>query len=576
MSSQEYVNFCHEVHNILLQRLERRETESRRFATRRLAESVLESHYLRLFFRSLAASDPPNAPPFVAIAEDEFVQNTQERHLHGFLAIIVFAGCRIEAAKTFAKRLVAAPVWPPPAGRDSAADVCSLPASRRALTDFFGGDEATADRFFGTQALFCTVVLRQREETTVQDGDTQRLPYIEEELLGSGSFGRVYKVKIARGHIEDRHTDEVSNKEKWVARKDYIVKSQPEDPDVETRVEGNIMKMILSASKTCENILENLGTLNIESPKATYSLFMPLAICDLGAYMKKDGPAAQRDAKSRAGLIRSAMGLATGLRFLHDEMQTPDLERVVCYHMDLKPSNILIFRDANSGSEQGSEPRYIWKLSDFGMSKVKIRHQNRREEERDISSWFRNRREMDQNSLSGTQNRRGQGTYQPPESFPSGKFMNTKSDVWSLGCVLSVFFSYLEHGKDAIADYQTDRLKDRRGIDNGFDGFFYENSFGKFTLHPAIKKTHGQLVNKAGARGTQERKAAQSALTFLEDKVLVIEQNKRCSAKEVEAMLKRTLDAYQKLAMVEIAQTPQDLPEEAARPRNHIYEEVKR
>ncbi|KAK7440161.1 serine/threonine protein kinase [Colletotrichum acutatum] len=549
MSSHEYLDLCHEVHNLFLGHLKRKNSESLRFATRETPKSVLSPHYLRFFFRSLIGGEAPKGRRF-SITEDEFVENVQGRELHKFLAILVFAGCRIEAARNFTEKLAAAPKWPPPEDGEISRRVCSLPADRQSLTEFFDGDEATADKFYGSQALFCTVVLRQREETTIQDGDTQRLPYVEEELLGSGSFGRVYKVKIAKGHFEDRRRND--NRERWVARKDYIVRSSS-DSDVESREEGEIMKMILSLSKTCENIMENLGTLNIEYPTgaspAPYSLFMPLAVCDLGAYMKKDGSNAPKTAINRAGFIRSAIGLANGLKFLHQEMQTPGLDRIVCYHMDLKPSNVLIFRE--SGNGDGAGPRYIWKLSDFGMSRVKIRHHTSREEEKDIAKWFTKRRDMQQRTMSGTQNRRGQGTYLPPESFREGKVMNTRSDVWSLGCILSVLFVYLEGGKRAIDNYETNRLKNRRGIDASYDVFFHVKLFGHTSVHSAVKNAHKQLIHKAAARSVKEHQAVRTMLNFLGSKVLKINQNKRCSAKEVENMLRRTLDAYEEIDRLE-------------------------
>ncbi|KXH32372.1 serine/threonine protein kinase [Colletotrichum simmondsii] len=549
MSSHEYLDLCHEIHNLFLGHLKRKNSESLRFATRETPKSVLSPHYLRLFFRSLIGGETPKGRRF-SITEDQFVENVQVRELHKFLATLVFAGCRIEAARNFTEKLAAIREWPPPEDCEISRRVCSLPADRQSLTEFFDGDEATADKFYGSQALFCTVVLRQREETTIQDGDTQRLPYVEEELLGSGSFGRVYKVKIAKGHFEDRRRND--NRERWVARKDYIVRSSS-DSDIESREEGEIMKMILNLSKTCENIMENLGTLNIEYPTgaspAPYSLFMPLAVCDLGAYMKKDGSNASKTAINRAGFIRSAIGLANGLKFLHEEMQTPSLDRIVCYHMDLKPSNVLIFRE--SGNGDGTGPRYIWKLSDFGMSRVKIRHHTSREEEKDIAKWFTKRRDMQQRTMSGTQNRRGQGTYLPPESFREGKVMNTRSDVWSLGCILSVLFVYLEGGKSAIDNYETNRLKNRRGIDASYDVFFHVKSFGRTSVHSAVKNVHKQLIHKAAARSVKEHHAVRSMLNFLGSKVLKINQNKRCSAKEVENMLRRTLGAYEEIDRLE-------------------------
>ncbi|KAF0320827.1 ankyrin repeat protein [Colletotrichum asianum] len=549
MGSQEYTDLCRDIRRRLLDNLEKKDSDKLRFATRDTAAIVLESYYLRIFFQSI------NDDQF-SISEDDFTRNVQKRHLHNFIAIIAFAGCSIDAARVFTTKLAATDIWP--AEQSHIRDATSLPADRDSLREFFMGcDSNDADFFFGTQAIFCTVVLRQREEVTVQDSETQRLPYLEEKLLGKGSFGKVYMVKIARGHIEDRHTDEISNKPRKVARKDYIVQSPS---DMSSQDEGNVMKMILSASKTCENILENLGSLRVESPLGadhppTYSLFMPLAICDLGAYMKKDISTSIKTPKVRASLIRSAMGLATGLNFLHHELQTSDLEDVVCYHMDLKPSNILVF------PAEDREHRQIWKLSDFGMSRVKIRRRNHTEpEERDFSVWFRPRPQAHEDAPSGTQNRRGQGTYLPRESLITGKVMNTKSDIWSLGCVLSVLFAYLEGGAESVIQYTKDRLKDRQGTDDGFDAFFWEKSFGKFALHHAVLDWHHQLANKAGTRTPREKKIVHTILSFLEHKALNLDQNKRCTAKDVENALKEAMDAYRHLESSPV-------PEEPKKPR---------
>ncbi|KAF4903414.1 putative cyclin-dependent kinase 9 [Colletotrichum viniferum] len=549
MGSQEYTELCRDIRRRLLDNLERKDSDKFRFATRDTAANVLESHYLRLFFQSI------NDDHF-SISADDFTRNIRTRSLHNFIAIIAFAGCSIDAARVFTTKLAAADIWP--VKQSHIKDATSLPADRDSLREFFVGcDSNDADVFFGSQAIFCTVVLLQREEVIVHDSETQRLPYLKEKQIGSGSFGKVYMVKIARGHIEDHRTDEVSNKPREVARKDYIVQSSS---DMSSQDEGNVMKMILSASKTCENILENLGTLRVESPlgtdhSPTYSLFMPLAICDLGAYMKKDISTSIKTPKVRANLIRSAMGLATGLNFLHHELQTSDLEDVVCYHMDLKPSNILVF----PGEDR--EHRQIWKLSDFGMSRVKVRRRNHAEpEERDFSVWFRPRPEVHEDAPSGTQNRRGQGTYLPRESFLAGKVMNTKSDIWSLGCVLSVFFAYLEGGADSVTQYTIDRLKDRKGLDDGFDSFVWEKSFGKFALHHAVLDWHHQLANKAGTRSSGEKKVVHTILSFLEHKALHLDQEKRCTAKDVENALKGAMAAYRHLESSPV-------PEEPKKPR---------
>ncbi|KAL4975291.1 hypothetical protein BDW66DRAFT_137766, partial [Aspergillus desertorum] len=72
-------------------------------------------------------------------------------------------------------------------------------------------------------------------------------------------------------------------------------------------------------------------------------------------------------------------------------MKTPKTEHF-CYHMDLKPSNILIF------SEPGADGkiRNIWRISDFDMSCMKIRRsEGALGEERNVNRWFIRRSELD-------------------------------------------------------------------------------------------------------------------------------------------------------------------------------------
>ena len=88
------------------------------------------------------------------------------------------------------------------------------------------------------------------------------------------------------------------------------------------------------------------------------------------------------------------------------------MDDLICYHMDLKPSNILIFQETVR-----DELRYVWKISDFGMARIKIRRRGQdREAESDFNSWFVRRKQVQDPSLSGTDSRR-EGTYLAPESI---------------------------------------------------------------------------------------------------------------------------------------------------------------
>ncbi|EON97714.1 putative ankyrin repeat protein [Phaeoacremonium minimum UCRPA7] len=306
-----------------------------------------------------------------------------------------------------------------------------LPASREDLIDLFGNVVA-ADKFFSIQGCFCVIVLRKGEEVCISDASTRRLPYLEEQPLNKGAYGKVSRVVVAKGHFFDpkpvTEGFEYNVRDLEMARKDYEInnKNFPRAGQEEREIMDKILGGSLRSGR-CENIVDNWGSLEIAPD--TYSLFMPKAICDLRAYMTEHHALPPATSGAKAEFIACAAGLASGLAFLHGGMKTQEFEDMVCYHMDLKPDNVLIFHEGG---------RYVWKLSDFGMARVKIRRRGPGgyERERDFNSWFRRRWHQQQPadpSLSATVNRRAEGTYQPPESVSQERKMTTKSDVWSLG-----------------------------------------------------------------------------------------------------------------------------------------------
>src|ERR1700710_2291274 len=67
---------------------------------------------------------------------------------------------------------------------------------------------------------------------------------------------------------------------------------------------------------------------------------------------------------SRCGLddlIGEAKALAGALVFLHNGLQTNRPRQQAVCHLDLKPKNILVFKDPQSPGTR------VWKISDFGI-----------------------------------------------------------------------------------------------------------------------------------------------------------------------------------------------------------------
>ncbi len=521
-----------EVYQEVYTLLERKDEEAHRFAPDGTAEQVLHADKLRRFFRSLLDADQTALVQFNA-TEDELITRVKERRLQPFLAVLIIAGCSMATARTVTTKLITN--QPPSSGQGTVAG--SLPISQEDLCDIFNGNQVDTDKFLGKQAYFCPVVIRNRQETRIEDTNHRRLPYLEEQSLRKGSFGHVFRVKIAKGHFYDPVRKTVNPEPLEIARKDYELSSE-----FDAAGEREIMEQIFASSaSSCPNILNNMGSLAFGP--TVYSLFMPLAICDLRQYMMELHQARFNSIEERMEVLRCAIGLTGGLHFLHREMRTRDMAHLVCYHLDLKPSNILIFRE--TGTDGGACT--IWKISDFGMSRMKIRRsQERVEKEKDVTSLFIRRSAPEDPSTAPTKNRRAEGTYLAPESVSPEPTMKTHSDVWSLGCVLSVVFTHMEEGREGLRKYTAERLRHDDGA--GSDRFFVlSRGFRAAKLNPAIKKTHGDLVRRASSRSHEEGHLMKVALEFIENHVLQIDQRKRQDAKRVESMLEDAFKSYMKL-----------------------------
>jgi serine/threonine protein kinase len=143
-------------------------------------------------------------------------------------------------------------------------------------------------------------------------------------------------------------------------------------------------------------------------------------------------------------------------------------------------------------------------------------------------------------------NRRAEGTYLAPESVSVRPSMTTKSDVWALGCVLSVVFAYLEAGAAGVESYTVARLQHNKSDD--YDRFFVRGKFAPSELHPEVKRWHDHLGRQASQRSIAEGRIVKDILGNLEKGPLEVDQDKRCDAKTVRRMLANTCKAYKSLA----------------------------
>ncbi|KAI1415509.1 kinase-like protein [Hypoxylon sp. FL1857] len=534
MASSSYEEVRKDLYTQIHDKLERRDTIDRRFARIGTAEAVLGPSNLRRLFCSIVPLGDSLEKLFgESITADVLASRAEERGLHNFLATLIYAGCSIESARGFIATLLIRPAsdgWPIYYEGHNRID--KLPAGTEQLKQIFGTDnELDVIRFRDTQPCFCPIVLYKGEDVRITDGEKQRLPYMSDEVyIDRGSYGMVYRVVIAKGHLANRHSSMANTEPVTMARKDF-------KKIHDFQKEYEVIKHILCADRKSKNIVETFGSLQLD--QTTFSLFMAYAECDLREWMRRTEPPVLESGKS--DILKSASGLADGLKFLHSDIRDPNGNRMVCYHMDLKPANILVFPD----TEQG---KMLWKISDFGMSRIKVSHHHTVTSDRDISAVFEKRAE--DTSVSHTVNRRFEGSYLAPESDISVRKMNEKSDIWSLGCVISVVMTYLAQGQNGIEEYAEDRADvSMQSTGKDTDRFFLvSRDPTRPRPHPAIKKNHKSLITEANRRSSGEGSVVERVLSCVEEKVLQLEPRRRESAGYISNKLLDASAAYRKLS----------------------------
>ncbi|KAF4444200.1 serine threonine kinase [Fusarium acutatum] len=507
MESPSYLEICRDIRSQFTKKFKKAETKDR-FATRRMVRKILSQSMLERLHEVLCddANLSETAPS--AVDANPFVRGIERKMLHDFLAVLLYAKCSIKAARIFTKELVFGSMAQEQPGYSETPYL--LPATENYLKNLF--DHFDAQDFFTEQRPFCTIVLGGAGVVTIDQDDKRSLPWLDEKHIGSGAFGSVYKVKIPKNHLTmQRDFNQTNSMAKLVARKDYIVAKNMEE-NFEKEVKS--IREIFSGNSKHNNILESFGTLVIRGPEPKFSLLMPLADMDLQKYMEGNPEISADDRWARERIISAAIGLADGLDFLHRKMTTAGGDRLVCYHMDLKPSNILVFLHEARVEGTSTEDRdygMIWKLSDFGLSRVKTRTTP----EKNLDSLFE-KKLIDQSSqASPTQNPRGNGTYMPNEAQDHGKAMDHKSDIWSLGCIISVLFTYMEEGHSALERYSDSRRKYNKPH-KMVDVFYQENRPSRGAgLNEAVKAQHTNLIEATKKRNAAEGEAVSYILSAL-------------------------------------------------------------
>ena len=293
--------------------------------------------------------------------------------------------------------------------------------------------------------------------------------------------------------------------------------------------EDSTIKKFIQAAKSHENILVTRASLELGN---TYSLFFDLAKYSLWDYLK-DPAVSITTLEQRKAIFSRTIGLAGALAYLHDELFLASTgEQLCCYHLDLKPHNILVF-------EEGAN--VIWKVSDFGISQIKRIPAPRANESEPPISFLNRIFRPDTSSAdpsSGVENPRDAGTYTAPEARHKTEKVTRASDVWSLGCVISLVLTFLDNQKTGIEDFEKARVKDRS------DDLFYDSfppmmgTESRPSLRFSVPVWLEYLTENAKNRNKAEGEAVGLASSLIQLQMLLPTPKDRATAKEVEKELR--------------------------------------
>ncbi len=333
-----------------------------------------------------------------------------------------------------------------------------------------------------------------------------------------------------------------------------------------TRELETVERIILNV-KTHSGIMETLAILEHGD---TYSLFSDLADCDLSVWLNDKKIPKPKNLAEKKAIYHRVIEIAEALTYLHEDLETDDFKQLRCYHLDLKPQNILVFKD--------SEGNDTWKISDFGISKVKEVSDNRESDEIDFDNVFEKRRPADTTSETGTVDHRFAGTYTPPEARSPHRKMDRSSDWWSFGCVLILVMTYLDGGARAVIDFGKYRLdgpaEGHQQLEKRHDDMFYtvDSKTSDLRVNDYVLQWFERLREHAsGKEGEQE--IVDRTLTLVKDCMLIPDQRKRrheTSRKDI--IVKELKSIYQLFPEQQAEKSTSEEPASDSSTSDHVHQ----
>ncbi|KAE9574089.1 hypothetical protein CGMCC3_g9891 [Colletotrichum fructicola] len=161
--------------------------------------------------------------------------------------------------------------------------------------------------------------------------------------------------------------------------------------------------------------------------------------------------------------LQQMLGISGALQKLHE---------INCRHGDLKPGNILHFKEGGRG-------RLV--IADVGISKVHKLATNMR--------------------VGDTNTRATTPAYEPPEALmETDKPRPRRYDIWSMACIYLEFIIWMIYGFDAIASF-TDARDDRRSMAIKQTSNFFTLRGADPEIHPSVLNAFAVLRSDPRCRG---------------------------------------------------------------------------
>ncbi|KAL2830162.1 hypothetical protein BJY01DRAFT_254723 [Aspergillus pseudoustus] len=272
--------------------------------------------------------------------------------------------------------------------------------------------------------VFNPVVIEYKQNSQLDSSSTHRgfrLPFLKDKVsvIGQGACGRVLCESIAPGGFREEDGS-LNSMNKVVARKCFDNKRDFE------KESANLL-LLLKRRLTHNHIVIPLAMIDFDMD---LSILTSKLDSNLEDFLYK--PGRLNPATTLRALLRQVENLASALHSLH----YPEFSEDAIYHMDLTPNNVLI---RNPKHADGGH----WMLTDFGLS-ANLGPDPKAIPGKPVYA-----------ASKAVHRNRARFAYTPPE-VPE---YSGRSDVWSLGCILSVVLCRRLYGLPGLEAYDQNRQR---------------------------------------------------------------------------------------------------------------------